>query len=254
MSETVLKTENLTKIFMVRGKKAVAAVDHVSFQLKKGETLGIIGESGCGKSTLAKLLCRLQEPTEGTVELCGQDITKARGAELCSAYRHIQMVFQDPVSSFDPRKTLGDRIGESLRNTGKSRREAELRVRELLKQCGLPEEFAGRYPHEVSGGQCQRAAIARALAVEPEVLICDEATSALDVTVQKKIMELLGRLRVDTGISCIFICHNLALVQDFCDRLLVMYQGKIIEEGTPDEVIFCPKEAYTQMLVDSVLG
>ena len=253
MNETVLKTENLTKFFSVREKEIFTVVDHVSFQLKKGETLGIIGESGCGKSTLAKLLCRLQEPTEGTVELCGQDITKARGQELRLAYRHIQMVFQDPVSSFDPRKTLGDGIGESLRNIGRSRKEAELRVRELLTLCGLPEEFAGRYPHEVSGGQCQRAAIARALAVEPEVLICDEATSALDVTVQKRIMELLRGLRTDTGISCIFICHNLALAQDFCDRLLVMYQGKIVEEGTPDQVIFHPKEAYTQMLADSVL-
>lgn len=253
MNETVLKTENLTKIFSARGKETFAAVDHVSFELKKGETLGIIGESGCGKSTLAKLLCRLQEPTDGTVELCGQDITKAHGRELRLAYRHIQMVFQDPVSSFDPRKTLGDGIGESLRNSGKNRKEADIRVTKLLALCGLSEAFAGRYPHEVSGGQCQRAAIARALAVEPEVLICDEATSALDVTVQKRIMDLLQGLRADTGVSCIFICHNLALVQDFCDRLLVMYQGKIVEEGTPDQVIFHPKEAYTQMLVDSAL-
>lgn len=253
MSETVLKAENLTKIFKKRGKEDLRAVDRVSFALKKGETLGIIGESGCGKSTLAKLLCRLQEPTEGTIELCGQNITKAKGQELRLAYRHIQMVFQDPVSSFDPRRTLGDGIGESLRNAGASVSETRERVQELLKRCDLSGEFAKRYPHEVSGGQCQRAAIARALAIEPKVLLCDEATAALDVTVQKKIMELLGELRVQSGISNIFICHNLALVQDFCDRLLVMYRGKIVEEGTPDEVIFHPKEAYTQMLIDSVL-
>lgn len=253
MSETVLKAENLTKVFKKRGKEDLRAVDRVSFALKKGETLGIIGESGSGKSTLAKLLCRLQEPTEGRIELCGQDITKAKGQELREAYRDIQMVFQDPVSSFDPHRTLGDGIGESLRNAGASVSETRERVQELLKRCDLPGEFAKRYPHEVSGGQCQRAAIARALAIEPKVLLCDEATAALDVTVQKKIMELLGELREQSGISNIFICHNLALVQDFCDRLLVMYQGKIVEEGTPDEVIFHPKEAYTQMLVDSIL-
>ena len=254
MSETVLKAEKLTKVFKKRGKEDFRAVDEVSFTLQKGETLGIIGESGCGKSTLAKLLCRLQEPTEGSVTLCGKNITAVKGRELRENYRNIQMVFQDPVSSFDPRKTLGDGIGESLRNAGLSVSETKERVQELLKRCDLPGEFAERYPHEVSGGQCQRAAIARALAIEPKVLICDEATSALDVTVQKKIMDLLGGLREQSGISNVFICHNLALVQDFCDRLLVMYQGKIVEEGTPDEVILHPKAAYTQMLVDAVLS
>lgn len=253
MKDIVLKAENLTKTFRIRGKEDFRAVNEVSFSLKKGETLGIIGESGCGKSTLAGLLCRLQDPTEGTIELCGTDITKVKGKELREAYRNIQMVFQDPVSSFDPRKTLGDGIGESLRNRGLSVSETKKKVQELLIRCDLPATFADRYPYEVSGGQCQRAAIARALAIEPRVLICDEATSALDVTVQKKIMELLAGLREQSGISIIFICHNLALVQDFCDRLLVMYQGKIIEEGTPDQVILHPKEAYTQMLVDAVL-
>lgn len=136
------------------------------------------------------------------------------------------MVFQDPVSSFDPRRTLGEGIGESLRNAGVPRKEAEKRVRQLLEQCGLPEEFAKRYPHEVSGGQCQRAAIARALAIEPQILICDEATSALDVAVQKQIMELLDLLRKEKHLTILFICHNLALVQSFCDRILVMKQGK----------------------------
>lgn len=250
--EPILEVRDLTKTFHTEGKADYTAVDHVSFRLYPGETLGVVGESGCGKSTLAKAISRLMELTEGSVCLCGQDITKARPSELRSAYRNIQMVFQDPVSSFDPRRTLGDGIGESLRNSGCSKTEAGQRVLGLLEQCGLPAEFAGRYPHEVSGGQCQRAAIARALAIEPKVLICDEATSALDVTVQQQIMELLARLQKSTGVAYIFICHNLALVQSFCDRLLVMYQGKIVEEGTPDEVIFHPKTEYTKMLVASV--
>ena len=154
-----------------------------------------MGESGSGKSTLARLLCCLEEPDGGTLSLCGKEIgekERKKNREVC---RKIQMVFQDPVSSFDPRRTLGEGIGESLRNAGVPRKEAEKRVRQLLEQCGLPEEFAKRYPHEVSGGQCQRAAIARALAIEPQILICDEATSALDVAVQKQIMELLDLLR-----------------------------------------------------------
>ena len=163
------------------------------------------------------------------------------------------MVFQDPVSSFDPRRTLGDGIGESLRNAGVSKAETEAQVRHLLEQCGLGAEFAGRYPHEVSGGQCQRAAIARALAIQPKLLICDEATSALDVTVQHQIMELLQSLRESSDMSYLFICHNLALVQTFCDRLLVMYEGKIVEEGTPDQVIFHPQSDYTKLLIDSIL-
>lgn len=163
------------------------------------------------------------------------------------------MVFQDPVSSFDPRRTLGDGIGESLRNHGMSREEARKRAELLLEQCGLTEEFARRYPHEVSGGQCQRAAIARALAIEPQLLICDEATSALDVTVQKQIMELLDRMRKEKNLTILFICHNLALVQSFCDQILVMKQGKIVEEGKPEEVIRHPQHAYTKQLVESVL-
>ena len=163
------------------------------------------------------------------------------------------MVFQDPVSSFDPRQTLGAGIGEYLRNAGIAKGEVQARVTKLLEQCGLEAEFARRYPHEVSGGQCQRAAIARALAVKPEILICDEATSALDVTVQRQIMELLWQLRDSQGISYLFICHNLALVQAFCHRVLVMRQGKIVEEGTADEVILHPKTEYARILADSVM-
>lgn len=251
--EPILQVENLTRIFPGRGKEMFMAVDHMSFQLAPGETLGIVGESGSGKSTVARLITRLIDPTEGAIVLDGQDITHARGDTLRQAYKKIQMVFQNPVGSFDPRRTLGDGIGESLKNSRLSKAETKRRVAELLTMCDLPPEFADWYPHEVSGGQCQRAAIARALAIEPKVLICDEATSALDVTVQQQIMELLRSLREKSGIACIFICHNLALVQSFCDRLLVMYDGKVVEEGTPDEVIFHPSSAYTRQLIDSIL-
>lgn len=251
--EPILEVSGLTKTFHTEGRDDFTAVNQMSFRLFPGETLGIVGESGCGKSTLAKLLCRLIDSTEGTIRLCGQDITKAKGKKLAATYRNIQMVFQDPVSSFDPRRTLGNGIGESLRNAGVSKAETEAQVRHLLEQCGLGAEFAGRYPHEVSGGQCQRAAIARALAIQPKILICDEATSALDVTVQQQIMELLKSLRESSEMSYLFICHNLALVQTFCDRLLVMYEGEIVEEGSPDAVIFHPKSDYTKLLIDSIL-
>lgn len=251
--EAILEVSDLTKTFENRKKTEFYAVDHVSFQVMPGQTVGIVGESGSGKSTLAKLLCCLEEPTEGHIRLCGQEIGKRKGKKRREMYRKLQMVFQDPVSSFDPRRTLGDGIGESLRNHGMSREEARKRVELLLEQCGLPEEFAGRYPHEVSGGQCQRVAIARALAIEPQLLICDEATSALDVTVQKQIMELLDRMRKEKKLTILFICHNLALVQSFCDQILVMKQGKIVEEGKPEEVIRHPQHAYTKQLVESVL-
>lgn len=162
------------------------------------------------------------------------------------------MIFQNPQDSFDPRCSLGDGIMESMRNWGMSRDQAKERMFELLDMVELEREYASRYPHEVSGGQCQRAAIARALAPDPELIICDEATSALDVTVQAQIVELLRKLQKERGLSLLLICHDLALVQAVCDRVLVMYEGRIIEEGIPDEVIRHPKEAYTKLLVDSV--
>lgn len=235
-------------------KKSLKAVNDVSFTLKKGETLGIVGESGSGKSTIAKLITRLTDITEGTLKFEGKDITRLKQSQLKEVYGDIQMVFQNPVGSFDPRRTLGDGIGESLRNRGMKKADVEKRVAELLEQCGLEKEYAKRYPYEVSGGQCQRAAIARALAVEPKVLICDEATSALDVTIQKQIMELLEDLKEKKGLSFIFICHNLALVQMFCDRVLVLYEGRVVESGIPDDIINEPKEEYTQRLVDAVLS
>ena len=249
---TLLEAEHLTKVFTQRGKESFKAVDDVSFSLKAGETLGIVGESGSGKSTLAKMITRLTDITEGTLKFQGKDITKLKRSQLKDVYGNIQMVFQNPVGSFDPRRTLGDGIGESLRNRGIKKAAVTKRVKELLEQCGLADEFAGRYPHEVSGGQCQRAAIARALAIEPKVLICDEATSSLDVTIQKQIMELLEDLKDTHGLSFIFICHNLALVQSFCDKVLVLSEGKVVESGKPDDIINEPQEAYTKKLVDAV--
>ena len=226
----------------------------ISFSVPQGSLTALVGESGSGKSTIAKLLTRLTDITEGTLKFEGKDITRLKQSQLKEVYGDIQMVFQNPVGSFDPRRTLGDGIGESLRNRGMKKADVEKRVAELLEQCGLEKEYAKRYPHEVSGGQCQRAAIARALAVEPKVLICDEATSALDVTIQKQIMELLEDLKEKKGLSFIFICHNLALVQMFCDRVLVLYEGKVVESGIPDDIINEPKEEYTRRLVDAVLS
>lgn len=231
----------------------MTAVDDVSFELRQGECLGIVGESGSGKSTIVKMITHLQSITEGNVILKGKDITNIKGKELREVYKDIQMVFQMPMESFDPRRTLGDGIGESLRNMGLSRKETRERVEKLLERCGLDKEYADRYPHQVSGGQCQRAAIARALAVEPSVLICDEATSALDVTVQKQILKLLMELKQKENFSFLLICHDLALVQAFCDRVLVLYHGETVESGTPDEIINHPKMDYTKKLIDSVL-
>ena len=215
----------------------------------KGPVL-LLAVPGSGKTTVANLITRLLDADGGRILLDGEDITTVTGRDLRRVYRKIQMVFQTPAESFDPRRTLGDGVGESLR--GLSRREARQEAVRLMERCGLPGEFARRYPHEVSGGQCQRAAIARALAVEPKVLICDEATSALDVTIQKQIMELLEELKEKHGLSFIFICHNLALVQMFCDRVLVLYEGKVVESGLPDDIINEPKQAYTRKLVDAV--
>ena len=251
--EPLLEVKNLTKVFKKKGQETLSAVDHLNFCLYPGETLGIVGESGSGKSTVARAVTRLLPVTEGKIYLEGREITGLKGRKLADIYRQIQMVFQSPAGSFDPRRTLGDGIGESLKNSGMGKAERKQRVAELLRRCGLPEKYGRRYPHEVSGGECQRAAIARALAIRPKLLICDEATSALDVTVQKQILELLAEIKKEEGMAYLFICHDLALVQQFCDRVLVMENGKIVEEGPAGEVILRPKEAYTRRLLESVL-
>ncbi|MBQ1809300.1 MAG: ABC transporter ATP-binding protein, partial [Selenomonas sp.] len=251
--DKLLQVAHLKKVFPQKDRPDIVAVDDVSFSLQPGEKLAIIGESGSGKTTVSRLIARLTDATEGKIILAGEDITRAGGAQLKKAYAKMQMVFQNPVDSFDPRCTLGDGISESLINHGQSRAQAAEKTKKLLALCGLEVEFARRYPHEVSGGQCQRAAIARALAIEPQLLILDEATSALDVTVQAEIISLLNRLQQERQMAYLFICHDIALVQDFCDRVLVVQAGRVVEAGTAEEVINNPRQAYTRTLLDSVL-
>ena len=249
--EKILEIKNLKKVFY-KNKVPFTAVNDISFEMKKGECLGLVGESGCGKSTTAKLITHLIKPDGGSILINGKEILDVKGKSLKELYQDVQMVFQMPQDSIDPRRSLGDGIMESMRNRGMKKAEARERMMELLRMVELEPEYAKRYPHEVSGGQCQRAAIARALSVEPKLIICDEATSALDVTVQAQIVELLGRLQREMGLSILLICHDLALVQALCDRVLVMYKGSIVEEGIPDEVIGSPKKAYTKVLIESV--
>lgn len=247
--EKILEVTNLKKTFY-KNKTPFTAVNEISFTLNRGECLGLVGESGCGKSTTAKMITRLLEPDSGSIRLDGEEILGQKGKK--ELYTKMQMIFQIPQDSFDPRCTLGDGIMESMRNHGMKRKDARKRMYELLELAELDKSFVSRYPHEVSGGQCQRAAIARALAVDPRILICDEATSALDVTIQAQIMDLLSRLQRDRGLSILLICHDLALVQKLCQRVLVMYKGSIIETGMTDEVIRHPREEYTKSLIDSV--
>lgn len=251
--EPLLQISHLTKSFSDGKEDEYKAVDDVSFELFPGEKLAIIGESGSGKTTVVNMITRLLDSTDGKILLDGEDITHYKRNKMKNIYRKMQMVFQTPTESFDPRCRLGDAVAESLRNVGMPKKEAMEIVKELFKQCGLPEDFMKRYPHEVSGGQCQRAAIARAIAIKPRLLILDEATSALDVTVQAEILQLLDALQEERQMSYLFICHDIALVQNFCDRVLVMYQGEIVEQGKPDDVIQKPEHAYTRRLIDSVL-
>ena len=249
---TILDVKDLTKNFY-KNKQLFTAVNHISFQLRQGECLGLVGESGCGKSTTVKMLTHLLKPDSGEILLEGTEIQHLTGKALKKLYTEIQMVFQIPQDSFDPRRTLGDSIMESMRNHNVSRKEAQNRLGQLLQQVELPPELADRYPNQVSGGQCQRAAMARALAVNPKILICDEATSALDVTVQAQIIELLKRLQQEMDLSILLISHDLALVQHLCDRVIVMYQGNIVEQGTPDRVINAPENDYTKMLIEAAM-
>ena len=253
MAEPVLRIAGLTKRFERKGHDDVVAVDNVSFSIMPGECVGLVGGSGSGKSTIAKLVTRLLEPTDGAIEVLGRDIAHLRGAELRALAKDVQMVFQNPAQSFDPRKTFGHGIAEGMRNFGTGKVEARKRTVELLQRCGLPDGFADRYPREASGGQCQRAAIARALALDPALVILDEATSALDVTVQAQIVELLRDIRSSSETAYLFICHDIALAQGFCDRVLVMQSGRIVEEGPALQVTTAPQHPYTRQLLEAVL-
>lgn len=252
MSKVVLECKNIKKKYKKKKHFHIASND-ISFKLNEGEVLGIVGESGCGKSTLAKIIMNLEKADSGELILNGRNIINAKGKELKSIYKEIQMVFQDAQGSFNPRMTIGESIKEYVCSLcSKTKEEREEYVDELLALVGLPIEFKFKYPKELSGGQCQRAAIARALAAHPRVLICDEATSALDVSVQAQIIELLMKMKNEFGMSYIFISHDLALVSSFCDEVIVIKDGNIIESGKAEEVISNPKNEYTKELLKYV--
>lgn len=243
---TILEVKCLEKSY--HQKKAV---NQVSFQVSKGEILGIVGESCSGKSTIARMICRLEDADQGNIYLNGENITKVIHKQQREIYKHIQMVFQNPKESFHPKRKLGTSILEGMRNQKISKKSAETRMYELLKACELPLEYAVRYPHEVSIGECQRAAIARALATKPSIVIFDEATSSLDVTIQKQMLDLLHHLQKQDDLTYIFISHDLALVQQFCHRIIIMKEGRIVEEGLPDKLINNPTTTYTKELIEA---
>jgi ABC-type oligopeptide transport system ATPase subunit len=259
VSAPLLRVTGLTKRFVTRrdllGRPSagLTAVDQVSLEIPAGRTLGLVGESGSGKSTTGRLISRLIEPDEGTVVLDGKDVTAAGRDELRELRRDIQMVFQDPYSSLDPSWVVADTIAEPLRYyTSLSRRQRHERASDLLEQVGLDRRHGQRYPYEFSGGQRQRIAIARALALEPKLIICDEAVSALDVSTQASIITLLEDLQRELGVSYLFISHDLAVVRHVSHQVAVMRAGKIVEMGDADQVWSAPQEPYTQALLAAV--
>ena len=259
-SDIVLEARSLRKFFPTGASKMlqrptdlVQAVDDVSLKVVRGTTLAIVGESGCGKSTLARLLARLIEPTSGTVLLDGADVTGASSKELLKLRRDIQIVFQDPYACLNPRHSIGQSIGTPIRiQKTMSRTDEKNRVQELMELVGLNVEHYNRFPHEFSGGQRQRAGIARALALQPKVIIADEPVSALDVSIQAQILNLLEKLQADLNLSYVFIAHDLSVVRHIADEVAVMYLGKIVEIGTPEDVYGAPAHPYTQALMSAV--
>lgn len=251
----VLEARHVTRIFPAAGNREVLANDDVNLAIYPGHTLGIAGESGCGKSTLAKILVQLDKPTKGEVLFKGQSLSALRGEALRLQRRHIQMVFQDPVAAFSPKMKIKNIICEPLLNYGLIKRsDVDREAARLLELVELPAGFAERYPHSMSGGQRQRVGITRALALEPEVLICDEATSALDVSVQKSIIELLMRLQEQRGITIIFICHDISLVRSVSHQMAIMYLGNIVELIPGRMIGNVEVHPYTKALIGSIFS
>jgi oligopeptide transport system ATP-binding protein len=252
-AKTLLRAENVVKHFPAGIGTTVHAVDGVSFEIREGETLGLVGESGCGKSTLARLVTQLIPVTSGKVFFGDVELTKLRGEKLRQYRRQLQMIFQDPFASLDPRMTVGDIIAEPLDNfrvlRGRKRNE---RVQELLKIVGLNPNFNNRYPHEFSGGQRQRIGIARALALNPRLVVCDEAISALDVSIQAQIVNLLEDLQREFKLTYLFIAHDLSVVRHISDRVMVMYLGKIVEIADSTQTYSSPKHPYTKALLSAI--
>jgi oligopeptide/dipeptide ABC transporter ATP-binding protein len=257
----LIEVKNLVKHFPIKRGVifqhqvgAVKAVDDISFDVTRGETLGIVGETGCGKSTTARLLVRLLDATGGTILFDGQDIAALKGADLKALHREMQMIFQDPYSSLNPRKTVGSIISDPFVIHGmlKGDGERKKRVQELMDRVGLNPEHYNRYPHEFSGGQRQRIGVARAIALEPKLLVADEPVSALDVSIQAQVLNLLRGLQREMGLTLIFIAHDLSVVRHMCDRVAVMYLGKVVELAPSDELYTAPRHPYTGALLSAV--
>jgi len=246
----LLDAQGLVKVFGT----GVRAVSNVSLTMHAGQTLGIVGESGCGKSTTAKMLLRLLTPDEGRVYFDGDDIHRMKGRKLTELRRRLQVVPQNPQTSLNPRLTLEQSIAFNMTAHGYGAAERRRRIPELLDRVGLDPSYARRYPHQMSGGQLQRAAIARALATEPEVVICDEAVSALDKSVQAQVLNLLSDLQAELGLAYLFISHDLAVVEHISDRVAVMYLGRVVEEGPADQIWHDPRHPYTATLLSSTPG
>ncbi len=243
-------------IVLARTVGAVKAVDGISFEVRRGETLGIVGETGSGKSTTARLVMRLLDATSGQVRFEGKDITRLRGAPLKAVRREMQMIFQDPYSSLNPRKTVGSIVAEpfAIHGLEGDRAQRRRRVQGLLETVGMSPEHYNRYPHEFSGGQRQRIGVARALALEPKLLIADEPVSALDVSIQAQVLNLLRELQRRLGLTLLFISHDLSVVRYMCDRIAVMLEGKIVELGPGEQIFSAPTHPYTRELLASVPG